>query len=128
MAKITMRLEGMDALKRATVECPEVLRAHSGDAVAATTFATESRMKATVRVKTGRLKRAIHRRSRGLSGSVLIAPDAFYWRFLEYGTVNMAASPFIRPSVEAEGPIYIQRMRAIGPKLERAWASGSGLL
>lgn len=128
MAKVTMQLDGFDALKRATVECPEILRAHAGDAVAQTSFSTASRMKATVRFRTGRLKGAIRSTSRGLNGRVLIDPSAFYWRFVEYGTVKMAASPFIRPSAEAEGPLYIHRMRAVGPKLERTWTSGGRFL
>lgn len=30
--------------------------------------------------------------------AVKIEDEAFYWRFLEFGTVKMAAQPFIRPS------------------------------
>jgi HK97 gp10 family phage protein len=26
--------------------------------------------------------------------------DAFYWRFLEFGTVKMAARPFMRPAFD----------------------------
>ena len=28
--------------------------------------------------------------------------DAFYWRFLEFGTAKMAARPFLRPAFEAQ--------------------------
>lgn len=31
--------------------------------------------------------------------------DAFYWRFIEYGTVDEAARPFIGPAMEAARPL-----------------------
>ena len=30
--------------------------------------------------------------------------DAYYWHFIEYGTVKMRARPFVRPAVEAMRP------------------------
>jgi HK97 gp10 family phage protein len=30
-----------------------------------------------------------------------VTRDAFYWRFLEFGTVKMAAKPFMRPAFDA---------------------------
>jgi HK97 gp10 family phage protein len=29
--------------------------------------------------------------------------DAFYWRFSEYGTSEMAAAPFVRPAIDTHG-------------------------
>jgi HK97 gp10 family phage protein len=58
---------------------------------------------------TGELKKSIKsKRDRGkpdfASASVNVIPKeqspAFYWRFLEYGTKNMPAQPFILPVVE----------------------------
>jgi HK97 gp10 family phage protein len=124
-SKVTMDLKGFEHLQAAIKRAPELVKEHAFDAVAKTTFASGQRMRATVAVKTGRLKRGISTSARGLNGRVLIDPDLFYWRFLEYGTVNMAARPFIRPSAEAEAPHYLDRLRAFVPKLERDWSSGS---
>lgn len=33
-------------------------------------------------------------------------PNAFYWKFIEYGTRKMPARPFIRPVKEAYAPRY----------------------
>ena len=128
MAKTTMSLHGFEALQRAIKQAPELVRVHAADVVAKTAFASYRRMLATVPVATGNLRRSLDWSNRGLSGRVVIKPEGFYWRFIEYGTVKMPASPFIRPAAEAEAPIYIDRMRAIGPKLERAWPSGSTFL
>ena len=129
MAKVTMQLEGFEALQRAIKTSPDLVRLHSEDAVSKTSFSTASRATALApRGPTGRLKGSIKGTSRGLNGRVTIAPEAFYWRYVEYGTVNMTARPFIRPAAEAEGPHYINRMRAIGPKLERNWPTSSRFL
>lgn len=42
---------------------------------------------ADVRVKTGKKAQAKNR-------------DGFYWRFIEHGTVNMDAQPFVQPTIE----------------------------
>lgn len=124
--KQTMTLEGFEALQRVLKKSPEIVLEHAKGAVSASTFSVASRMKATAPRLTGQLRNAISAKSPGLTGRVLIGPEAFYWRFLEYGTVKMAARPFIRPAGEAEEPVYIQRMRGIGPKLEREWNSTGG--
>jgi HK97 gp10 family phage protein len=127
MAKstVTMSLHGFEAIQRAITQAPEQLKDLTADAVEKTTFATAQRMKATVKVKSGKLKRSITAKSRGLNGRVLIEPDAFYWRFLEYGTVHMSARPFVRPAAEAEDPHYIERLRAVCKKLEQLWPKGA---
>ena len=37
--------------------------------------------------------------------------DAFYWRFVEFGTVNMAARPFMRPAFEAKKYEAVEAIR-----------------
>lgn len=128
MAKVTMDLKGFDALQRAIKEAPDLVRRHAEDTISKTTFSAAQRMRGTVRVNTGQLKRSITTSVRGLSGRVLIAPEAFHWKFLEYGTVKMPASPFIRPAAEAEAPVYLQRMHDFVPKLERLWTGGGRFL
>lgn len=82
----------------------------------------------------GTLKRAIKaKRRRGLPGKPLsevrvehgndARHDAFYWRFLEYGTVNHEAVPFISPAIEAVRADMVNIIRAqFGKKLEKALA------
>ena len=126
MAKVTevMQLHGMRELQQALVRAPEQVTAHAGDAVAASTFAITQRAKSLVRVSTGLLQSSIIGSSRGLNGRVVIEGDAYYWRFLEYGTVHMDAKPFIRPSAEEEAKPFEQRMRNILSGLERDFGGG----
>ena len=61
---------------------------------------------------TGRLKNAITWKSRPRSLSAIVGIDAsaFYWKYLEYGTVKMGARPFMRPAAEAMAADHDQRM------------------
>ncbi|QQQ40913.1 HK97 gp10 family phage protein [Stenotrophomonas maltophilia] len=62
----------------------------------------------TVGVKTGRRRKYANtkrNRRRGRVGKVYEeAGWAYYWRFVEFGTKNMRASPFLTPAGEAKGP------------------------
>ena len=40
------------------------------------------------------------------------AADAYYWRFVEFGTVKMAARPFLRPAFEAKKLDAVEAIRA----------------
>jgi HK97 gp10 family phage protein len=42
--------------------------------------------------------------------------DSFYWRFLEFGTVKVAAQPFMRPAFEGKKE---QAVDAIGEELDK---------
>jgi len=82
-------------------------------------------------VRKGILKKAIKtKRRRGRQGmvqsDVIITHganarnDAFYWRFIEYGTLDQSEKPFIRPAIQEvnlnRNNILIQEF---GKKLER---------
>ncbi|WP_256647521.1 HK97-gp10 family putative phage morphogenesis protein [Stenotrophomonas maltophilia] len=62
----------------------------------------------TVGVKTGRRRKYANtkrNRRRGRVGKVYEeAGWAYYWRFVEFGTKNMRASPFLTPAGETKGP------------------------
>lgn len=45
-----------------------------------------------------------------------VARDSFYWRFVEFGTVKMAARPFLRPAFEAKKE---EAVDAIGAELDK---------
>jgi len=138
VAKVTATLEGFEATKRAILKAPDLAKVYSADAVAKSTFAVESSARALApRGLTGRLKAAITSRATatagrvGLAGSVSSStkykgPET-YWIFVEYGTARTSARPFFRPAAEREKDPFIQRMRAIGPKLERDLSSGRTL-
>jgi HK97 gp10 family phage protein len=50
--------------------------------------------------------------------------DAYYWKFLEFGTRKMAAQPFAVPAVEAARPgVESTFRREFGEKLEQKLAS-----
>jgi len=117
-----MTITGVEALQAAIKDTPQIVRKHMSGVIRETTFAVADRMRRLVRHRTGELLSAITATvstGTGLSGSVgFDNPRVFYWRFLEYGTVNMREKPFIRPAKEAEGPHYVLRVQAIGPRLE----------
>ncbi|HEL4830198.1 TPA: HK97 gp10 family phage protein [Stenotrophomonas maltophilia] len=62
----------------------------------------------TVGVKTGRRRKYANtkrNRRRGRVGKVYEETGwAYYWRFVEFGTKKMRASPFLTPAGEAKGP------------------------
>ena len=132
MAKVTMTLDGMEPLQRALKTAPDLVQVHASDAVAKTSFAVSQRAKALVPVATGALKAAISATARGTSGRVGLSKGAstggvgpeVYWRFVEFGTVRVPARPFFRPAAEAETSAYVERIRAIGSRLERDLSGG----
>lgn len=125
MAKVIIKLEGMQALQRAVTKSPKELKSLSSDAVRQSTWAIANKMRVRVPVRTGTLLTSIEAivPVQGLSGSVRIHGDAFYWRHLEYGTVKMTARPFARPSAEEESATFVGRFHEVARKLERFWGS-----
>lgn len=122
-----MSLEGFGPFQRALAQAPEVVRTHASSAVASSTFAIAQRARALVPVDTGDLQRSITTSTvvRGLTGRIgLSTPDTSYWRYVEFGTRFMPARPFFRPAAEMEREGFIQRMRSIGPRLERDLSTG----
>lgn len=120
-----MKLEGFEPLQRALVRAPEMVKTHATSALTTSAYSIAQRAKSLVPVATGTLQRAItYRVSRdGLSSNVGLEKSdfesTFYWRFVEFGTRFLPARPFFRPAAEMERDVFIQRMRSIGPRLER---------
>lgn len=119
-----MQLSGIKELQRALKECSEVAVAEIEQAIASSTFSMTQRMRSLAVERTGTLRRAIAGKATGLNGRVTIGREAYYWRFLEYGTIHMPARPFVRQSVEEEAPQFEKRLRTVAGKMERAFASG----
>ncbi len=121
---VFIELEGMDELRAAFTRFPDHADAHLRNIVAKRTFSAGQRMVAGApRGETGRLSRAIKTRTRGLSGFVEVI-DAYYWRFVEYGTVKMSARPFIRPARELESLAFAEDIRRFSRDMERDWSAG----
>jgi HK97 gp10 family phage protein len=49
-------------------------------------------------------------RPRSLSAVVGVSSDAFYWKFLEYGTRYLSARPFFRPAADENRADHQRRM------------------
>ena len=124
MARAFIDLEGFEATRRAVQRVPDEVRSHMAGVIQTTTFSAAQRTKALARRRTGFLVSRISASSRGLSGRVVIGSDAYYWRFPEYGTKFMAATPFVRPAAELESVDFVERVRQVGNRLERDFAAG----
>lgn len=108
--------EALETLDSAVERSRDVL----ADVVRDTTFSAGRRMLAGApRGQTGRLKSALDTTVRGLSGKVVIGRDAYYWRFLEYGTRYIAANPVFRTARELELAEFPRRVRIAADSLDR---------
>jgi HK97 gp10 family phage protein len=134
MATNVMTITGLDAFLSGLKDAPSYVQAKASQAVAVSTFATERAVTGYAPEDTGTLKRAIHAKTQALSGQVLIGPEAYYWRFIEYGTsqgtslggriTTIAARPFIRTAAEQEGPEFIRRMEDVATGVTHVVSSG----
>jgi HK97 gp10 family phage protein len=134
MATNVMTISGLDAFLSGLKQAPDYVQARASQAVAVSTFATERAVEGGAPVATGTLQRAIHAKTSALSGQVLIGPEAYYWRFVEYGTsrgtslggriTTTAARPFIRTAAEQEAPEFTRRMEAVAQGVTQLLSSG----
>jgi len=110
-----LELEGFDELFRLLGNLPERLAKNAlrgAPTAAAKIVRDEIRGNARGRFPTSQtLYRAIKHRRASTQGDDFRAVvfiergrgaqyDAFYWRFLEFGTVKMSAKPFVRPGID----------------------------
>jgi HK97 gp10 family phage protein len=135
MATNVMTISGLDAFLSGLKQAPDYVQARASQAVAVSTFATERAVEGGAPVDTGRLQRAIHAKTSALSGQVLIGAEAYYWRFIEYGTTQafgtlggrksvMFARPFIRTAAEQEGPEFVKRMESVAQGVTQLISTG----
>lgn len=118
----------MDALQRAITRAPEAAKNHSKDAVSKSTFAIFSRMQVRSSdgpYSRGGIRMGMRWSAPGLTGNITIDAGAYYWKYVEYGTVHMKAKPFVRPSTEEEANTFIRRMQDFGMTLDRLWGGGT---
>ena len=110
----TSQLIGLKEANRALRTLPKVVKIDVQQVQDVTAFQVSQAMKATVRRRTGTLARAIVWKSRPASVSAVVGVDggdAFYWKFLEFGTVAMDAQPFARPAAESMRADHDARLR-----------------
>lgn len=120
-------VEGFEGMVAALRRTPDVVRAQLVDVISAAKVELAQRTAQRAPQRTGALREAIQPSPRrGLTGFIGIAageirgqrPEA-YWRFPEFGTVKMAAQPFIIPTAEQYGDVLVSRIRRSGQAIER---------
>lgn len=117
MADFAVEITGLKELDAALQELawPAARRAlRKGIRRGANVIRDEARANAPV--DTGLLKRQIRTRERSedegnMRFAVEVTRSAFYGRFLEYGTSNMGAKPFLRPAAEGRTEEAVASMR-----------------
>lgn len=67
------------------------------------------------KIKVARKVKRLMRKARAAGVDIKFADNAYYWRFLEYGTSKMPARPFFRPAIHATTP---QLIRIVGDQLQ----------
>jgi len=133
-ANNTFTLDGLDEV-RATLrdvapkEANNIMRA----TIRAITVSINKDAKANAPVDSGAMKASLKVRSRkskpdnpifeiwaGAKGATF---DAYYWRFVEYGTKDTSPRPFVRPAVDAARAKMSSMLRdEFGKKWEKALA------
>jgi len=89
-------------------------------------IAKRAKKNATPHKQSGTLKRAIKtKRRRGRpdkpQSDVVVNRDAFYWRYLEYGTQDAGEHPFFRPAaMDVQSNLQQIMVQQFGKKLEAA--------
>jgi HK97 gp10 family phage protein len=93
-----------------------------------TAYNVERGAETRVRRRTGYLAANIGWQSRPRSLSAVVGVSkgtVYYWKFVEYGTVKMDASPFLRPSAQAEEPRHAAALTQALERVASGMASGS---
>ena len=104
--KIEFKLEGLEEVQDALSSvAPKEARRVLQRTVASIAKSVRTDARAAAPVRTRRLRKAIKsKRDKGardsLEASVRVDKRGFYWRFLEFGTKQQSARPFLLPALE----------------------------
>lgn len=107
---------GLKEANRALRQLPDLARAEAQQVMDTTAFqvAAQATARAPARSATPthgiHLKDAIRWKRRRTSAVVGVDPRAFHWKFWEYGTSKMPASPMFRPAADAQRARHQQQM------------------
>lgn len=109
---MSVKVEGLKEANAALRKLPEFARDDAQKVFDVTAFQVSRAAQAQAPNKTGLLRRSIDwaTRPRSLSAVVTVAREAFYWRFVEFGTVKMPARPFFRPAALSMREDHHQRL------------------
>jgi HK97 gp10 family phage protein len=122
---IDLLITGLETLRAGLLRLPQVIRREVAPAVNNTSAQMANAARARVAVRTGRLKGAIaatpatENGNRVSGGLVLTDPQAAEYAFyVEFGTVYMAAQPFILPALDEVRATFEQELQAAGARTE----------
>lgn len=125
---VTMKVEGLDALRNALLRLPgELQKGPLRRAVAATAKVVQQQAIDNAPEDTGVLKKSVYRahdkaNSSGVQEAYIVGvrygkrfrkrgQDAWYWWHVEFGTSRAAAHPFMRPAFDNTHEAQIEAMR-----------------
>ncbi|MFD0344009.1 HK97-gp10 family putative phage morphogenesis protein [Streptomyces sp. NPDC127117] len=114
MARNTVRIEGMDRLRRRLDELAPVIIEAAKKAIAESAEAVQADARRDVRVDTGNLRNkvAIHYENDGLKAEVGWKDRHDWYAALhEHGTRRIPANPSLGPAIEAERSKLADRIR-----------------
>lgn len=131
----TVRIEGIDQIQALLNErAPRAARNLMRATVQAVTQNIAKDARGGARKRTGKMRKAIKAKRKKSppnmpTSQVLVGegkgkdPDAFYWKFEEYGTRFSPAAPFIEPAKErAKANMKAMLVQEFGKKLEKQLA------
>lgn len=136
MADSFMKIDGLKELAAAMRELPDrVAKNALRRAVSAGAIVVRNEARARAPVDTGEMRRDIQvKRERNSAGQMVatysvfvrsgkksrlagkkrnVQRDSYYWRFVEFGTVKMAAKPFMRPAFESKKEAAVTQIAAV---------------
>ena len=122
---------GLAGLERRLLELGSTVARKGGRAAwrrATNVILAETRIRALPHKKTGILQKNIYTRDGGVRGdtvyfSVRVRSQAFYAKFVEFGTVNAPPYPFMRPAAENKAQEAVATGAAyLGSWLETEWS------
>ncbi len=97
---------------RALKQLPDFAKVAAQEVMDVTAFRVWGNAQSRVPRRTGFLASRLRweSRPRSVSAVVGVEPDAYYWKYLEYGTKTIAARPFMRPSAMSEEANHQDRL------------------
>lgn len=116
-------VSGVDEAIAALSRYEVITRAGIAEAQASAANDTATLAKRLCPVDTGRLRSSIRPRIDKANLDAEVYTDVYYAEYVEFGTVNMEAEPFLRPAWEQIQPFYVRDVVAV---LRGAGALGAG--
>lgn len=100
---MSIEVIGLKEANRALKRLPEFAKANVQQTINVTASQLYRAASLKAPRRTGLLRASLdwQARPRSLSAIVGARTVAYYWKFVEFGTVKMAARPFLRPAAEA---------------------------